>query len=76
MSLCTAAYQAEILRGGLQSSAEGTGRCGGDVRHGSGRHLPADPAAHRRQRTLPALTSEAIMILKASSLVSVVGVSS
>lgn len=74
MSLCTAAYQAEILRGGLQSVSKGlvdaAEMCGmGPV------------ATFRRIRlpiavrlTLPALTSEAIMILKASSLVSVVGV--
>ena len=74
MSLCTAAYQTEILRGGLQSVPRGlieaADMCGmGAV------------ATFRRIRlpiavrlTLPALTSEAIMILKASSLVSVVGV--
>ncbi len=74
MSLCTAAYQAEILRGGLQSVPRGlveaADMCGLDA-----------VATFRRIRlpiavrlTLPALTSEAIMILKASSLVSVVGV--
>ncbi|MCE1237321.1 MAG: amino acid ABC transporter permease [Hyphomicrobiales bacterium] len=74
LSLCTAAYQAEILRGGFQSVPRGlieaADMCG----------LSAF-ATFRRIRlpiavrlTLPALTSEAIMILKSSSLISVVGV--
>ncbi|KGF69555.1 amino acid ABC transporter [Hoeflea sp. BAL378] len=74
MSLCTAAYQAEILRGGFASVPKGlveaANMCG---------FSPA--ATFRRirlpiavQLTIPALTSEAIMMLKSSSLVSVVGV--
>lgn len=74
LSLCTSAYQAEILRGGFQSVPRGlveaADMCG----------LSAF-ATFRRIRlpiavrlTLPALTSEAIMILKSSSLISVVGV--
>ena len=74
MSLCTAAYQAEILRGGFASVPQGlveaANMCG---------FSPA--ATFRRirlpiavQLTIPALTSEAIMMLKSSSLVSVVGV--
>ena len=74
LSLCTAAYQAEILRGGFQSVPRGlveaADMCG----------LSA-LATFRRIRlpvavrlTLPALTSEAIMIIKSSSLISVVGV--
>ncbi len=74
MSLCTAAYQAEILRGGLQSVPRGlieaADMCGmGAIATFRRIRLPI---AFRL--TLPALTSEAIMILKASSLVSVVGV--
>ncbi len=74
LSLCTSAYQAEILRGGFQSVPRGlveaADMCG----------LSAF-ATFRRIRlpiavrlTMPALTSEAIMILKSSSLISVVGV--
>jgi polar amino acid transport system permease protein len=74
MALCTAAYQAEILRGGFGAVPKGlmeaADMCG----------LGAF-ATFRRIRlpiavrlTLPSLVSEIIMILKASSLVSVVGV--
>ncbi len=74
LSLCTSAYQAEILRGGFQSVPRGlieaADMCG-----------LSGFATFRRIRlpiavrlTLPALTSEAIMILKSSSLISVVGV--
>lgn len=74
MSLCTAAYQAEILRGGFgavpRGLIEAADMCG-----------LSGFATFRRIRlpiavrlTIPALTSEVIMILKASSLVSVVGV--
>ncbi|WP_334176734.1 amino acid ABC transporter permease, partial [Pseudoxanthobacter sp.] len=74
MSLCTAAYQAEILRGGFgavpRGLIEAADMCG-----------LGGFATFRRIRlpiavrlTIPALTSEVIMILKASSLVSVVGV--
>ncbi len=74
MSLCTAAYQAEIMRGGLGAvpvglveAAEMTG------------FSPFDTFRRIRlpiavKLTLPALVSEAIMMLKSSSLVSVVGV--
>jgi polar amino acid transport system permease protein len=74
LSLCTSAYQAEILRGGFQSVPRGlieaADMCG----------LSAFDAFRRIRLpiavrlTLPALTSEAIMILKSSSLISVVGV--
>ncbi len=74
LSLCTAAYQAEILRGGLQSVPRGlieaADMCGLSS-FDTFRRVRL-PIAVRL--TLPALTSEAIMILKASSLVSVVGV--
>ncbi|TBW41045.1 amino acid ABC transporter permease [Siculibacillus lacustris] len=74
LSFSTASYQAEILRGGFQSVPRGVveaaDMCGLSAR-----------ATFRRIRlpiavrlTLPALTSEAIMILKSSSLISVVGV--
>jgi polar amino acid transport system permease protein len=74
MSLCTAAYQAEILRGGLQSvprgQIEAADMCGLSA-FDTFRRVRL-PIAVRL--TLPALTSEAIMILKSSSLISVVGV--
>ncbi|WP_283192559.1 amino acid ABC transporter permease [Rhizobium sp. AN80A] len=74
MSLCTAAYQAENLRGGFASvsvglieSAEMVGMTPGQIF----RRIKA-PIALRL--TFPALVNEAILILKASSLVSVVGI--
>jgi polar amino acid transport system permease protein len=74
LSLCTAAYQAENLRGGFASvprglieSAEMVGLTPGQIF----RRIKA-PIALRL--TFPALVNEAILILKASSLVSVVGI--
>ncbi|CDM61006.1 MULTISPECIES: amino acid ABC transporter permease [Rhizobium] len=74
LSLCTAAYQAENMRGGFASvptglveSAEMVGLTPGQIF----RRIKA-PIALRL--TFPALVNEAILILKASSLVSVVGV--
>ncbi|MBP2446589.1 amino acid ABC transporter permease [Rhizobium leguminosarum] len=74
LSLCTAAYQAENLRGGFASvpvglveSAEMVGLTPGQIF----RRIKV-PTALRL--TLPALVNEAILILKASSLVSVVGI--
>lgn len=74
MALCTAAYQAEILRGGFGAVPKGlieaADMCGLDT-FATFRRIRL-PIAVRL--TLPSLTSEIIMILKASSLVSVVGV--
>jgi polar amino acid transport system permease protein len=74
LSLCTSAYQAEILRGGLQSVPRGlieaADMCGISA-YDTFRRIRL-PIAVRL--TLPALTSELIMLLKASSLISVVGV--
>jgi polar amino acid transport system permease protein len=74
LSLCTAAYQAENLRGGFASvprglieSAEMVGLTPGQIF----RRIKL-PIALRL--TFPALVNEAILILKASSLVSVVGI--
>ena len=74
LSLCTAAYQAENLRGGFASvpgglleAAEMTG-----LNHFQQLARIRAPIAFRL--TLPSLVNEAILILKASSLVSVVGV--
>lgn len=74
LSLCTAAYQAENLRGGFASvpvglveSAEMVGLTPSQIF----RRIKV-PTALRL--TFPALVNEAILILKASSLVSVVGI--
>lgn len=74
ISFCTAAYQAEILRGGFKSVPKGLMEAADICGFSSF-------ATFRRIRlpiavklTLPALISEAIMMLKSSSLVSVVGV--
>jgi polar amino acid transport system permease protein len=74
MSLSTASYQAENLRGGFSSvptglveSAEMLGMTPGQIF----RRIKA-PIALRL--TFPALVNEAILLLKASSLVSVVGI--
>lgn len=74
MSLCTAAYQAEILRGGFAGVPKGlieaADMCGMS-RFDTFRRIRL-PIAVRL--VLPALTNEAIMMLKSSSLISVVGV--
>jgi polar amino acid transport system permease protein len=74
MSLCTAAYQAEIMRGGFagvpHGLVEAADMCGMS-RVDTFRRVRL-PIAFRL--TLPALINEWIMMLKSSSLVSVVGV--
>ena len=74
LSLCTAAYQAENLRGGFaavpRAYLEAADMAGLD-NFQKFRRIRA-PIAFRL--TLPSLVNEAILILKASSLVSVVGV--
>ena len=74
LGLCTAAYQAENLRGGFliiprgqEEAARAFGYTGAQTR----RHILIPQAL---RAVLPALMNEMIMILKASSLVSVVGV--
>lgn len=74
LGLCTAAYQAENLRGGFliippgqAEAARAFGYTGMQVR----RHILVPQAL---RAAFPALMNEMIMILKASSLVSVVGV--
>lgn len=74
LSLCTAAYQAENLRGGFMSVPQGlleAADMAGLSALQKFRRIRA-PIAFRL--TFPSLVNEAIMILKASSLVSVVGV--
>lgn len=74
MSLCTAAYQAEILRGGFagvpRGLVEAADMCGFS-RLSTFRRVELPIAV---KLTLPALINEAIMMLKSSSLISVVGV--
>ncbi len=74
MSLCTAAYQAEIMRGGFagvpSGLVEAADMCG---------MSPLDTFRRIRlpiavKLVVPALVNEATMMLKSSSLVSVVGV--
>jgi polar amino acid transport system permease protein len=74
MSFCTAAYQAEIMRGGFAGVpaglVEAADMCGLS-RVDTFRRIRL-PIAFKL--TLPGLVNEAIMMLKSSSLVSVVGV--
>lgn len=74
MSLCTAAYQAEIMRGGFRGVPTGlieaADMCG--LSHADTFRRIRLPIAFRL--TLPALVNEWIMMLKSSSLISVVGV--
>lgn len=74
LSLCTAAYQAETLRGGFSSVPRGlieAADMAGLSPFQQFRRIRA-PIAFRL--TLPAIVNEAILILKASSLISLVGV--
>jgi polar amino acid transport system permease protein len=74
LSLCTAAYQAETLRGGFSSVPRGlieAADMAGLDAFQQFRRIRA-PIAFRL--TLPALVNEAILILKSSSLISLVGV--
>src|SRR5450631_3480447 len=74
LSLCTAAYQAENLRGGFASVPRGLLEAADMAGLNRGQQLRRIRAPIAFRLTLPTLVSEAIMILKASSLVSVVGV--
>lgn len=74
LSLCTAAYQAENLRGGLASVPRGLVEAAEMVGLTPWQCFVRIRAPIALRLTLPALTNEAILILKASSLVSVVGV--
>ena len=73
LSLCTAAYQAENLRGGFEGVPKGlveSAEMAG--------FSPVQTFVHIRtpialRMTFPALVNEAILILKASSLVSAIG---
>ena len=74
LSLCTAAYQAENLRGGFASVPQGLLEAADMAGLTSFQQLVRIRAPIAFRLTLPSLVNEAILILKASSLVSVVGV--
>ncbi len=74
LSLCTAAYQAENLRGGFLSVPPGLLEAAEMAGLRAGQQFWRIRVPIAFKLTLPALVSEAIMILKSSSLVSVVGV--
>jgi polar amino acid transport system permease protein len=74
LSLCTAAYQAENLRGGFASVPRGLLEAADMAGLSPSQQLVRIRAPIAFRLTLPSLVNEAILILKASSLVSVVGV--
>jgi polar amino acid transport system permease protein len=74
LSLCTAAYQAENLRGGFASVPRGLLESAEMAGLTPLQQLIRIRAPIAFRLTLPSLVNEAILILKASSLVSVVGV--
>lgn len=74
LTLCTAAYQAETLRGGFASVPRGLVEAADMLGLTPLRVFWRIRVPIAVKLTLPSLVSEAIMILKASSLVSVVGV--
>lgn len=74
LSLCTAAYQAENLRGGFASVPRGLLEAAEMVGLSPFQQFWRIRAPIAVRMTLPALINEAIMILKASSLVSLVSV--
>lgn len=74
LSLCTAAYQAENLRGGFASVPRGLIESAEMVGFTPGQAFRRIKVPIALRLTFPALVNEAILILKASSLVSVVGI--
>lgn len=74
LSLCTSAYQAENLRGGFTSVPQGLLEAADMVGLTAMQKFLRIRAPIAFRLTFPSLVNEAIMILKASSLVSVVGV--
>lgn len=74
LSLCTSAYQAENLRGGFASVPRGLIESAEMLGLTPWQQLLRIRAPIAFRLTLPAVVNEAILILKASSLVSVVGV--
>jgi polar amino acid transport system permease protein len=74
LALCTSAYQAENLRGGFLSVPKGLLESADMLGLTPWQQLVRLRAPIAFRLTLPAVVNEAILILKASSLVSVVGV--
>ena len=74
LTLCTAAYQAENLRGGFLNVPPGLIEAGRMVGMSARQIMTRIRAPIALRLTLPSVVNEAILILKASSLVSVVGV--
>ena len=74
LSLCTAAYQAENLRGGFDAVPKSLLEAADMVGLTPLQRMFRIHAPLAFRLTLPSLVNEAIMILKSSSLVSVVGV--
>jgi polar amino acid transport system permease protein len=74
MTLCTAAYQAENLRGGFESVPGGLVEAADMVGFSPRQVFVRIKIPIALRLTFPALVNEAIMILKSSSLVSVVGI--
>src|SRR5262249_26390383 len=74
LSLCTAAYQAENLRGGFAGVPRGLIEAADMVGLTPVQQFLRIRAPIAFRLAFPALVSEAIMILKASSLISVVGI--
>jgi len=74
LSLCTAAYQAENLRGGFQSVSRGLLEAADMAGLDSFQRFRRIQVPIAFRLSLPALVNEAILILKASSLISVIGV--
>ena len=74
LALCTSAYQAENLRGGFASVPKGLLESADMLGLTPWQQMVRIRAPIAFRLTLPAVINEAILILKASSLVSVVGV--
>ena len=74
LTLCTAAYQAESLRGGFVNVPYGLIEAGRIVGMTPRQIMLRIQTPIALRLTMPAVVNEAILILKASSLVSVVGV--
>ena len=74
LSLCTAAYQAENLRGGFAAVPRGLIEAADMAGLNEAQQFRRIRVPIALRLTLPSLVNEAILILKASSLVSVVGV--
>lgn len=74
LTLCTAAYQAENLRGGFASVPRGLLEAADMLGMNAFQQFWRIRTPIALRSTLPAIANEAILTLKASSLVSVVGV--